>query len=139
MMLSKGFMVEGLDLSTEMLALAKEMHPNIVFYHADICTWDFPNKYDFISAWDSVWHAPPDEHAGILGKLCNGLSSEGVLIYTSGALDEPSDFCRYVRPYGIICLPCGRKLSCAYGRRDTDYDRTWPFHSFVTKPGYSES
>lgn len=91
MMLSKGFMVEGLDLSTEMLALAKERHPKIVFYHADICTWDFPKKYDFISAWDSVWHAPLDEHAGILEKLCNGLSSEGVLIYTSGALDEPND------------------------------------------------
>lgn len=48
-----------------------------------------PKRYDFISAWDSIWHAPLAEHEGILQKLCGGLKPGGVLIFTSGGLDAP--------------------------------------------------
>ena len=88
-MLAKGFQTEGLDLSSEMIRLAKERHPDVLFHHADICTWEFPHQYDFISAWDSVWHAPLEEQESVLVKLCSGLNPEGVLIYTSGGLDKP--------------------------------------------------
>lgn len=89
LLLNEGFAVEGLDFSKEMLKLAKQRHPKTTFHYADICTWSFSKKFDFISAWDSVWHAPLDEHENILKKLCNALSPNGVLIYTSGAVDEP--------------------------------------------------
>jgi len=90
-LLNDGFVVEGLDLSGEMLKIAKQRHPDVKFHHVDICAWEFPKKYDFISAWDSVWHAPLKEQAQILKKLCNALAPNGVLIYTSGAVDEPGD------------------------------------------------
>jgi SAM-dependent methyltransferase len=90
-LLSRGFQVEGLDISAEMLALAKERHPVVVFYHADICDWDFPKGYDFISAWDSIWHVPLDRHAAVLRKLCAGLNPSGVLIFTSGGVDVPGE------------------------------------------------
>ncbi|MCJ8296377.1 MAG: class I SAM-dependent methyltransferase [Colwellia sp.] len=90
-LLNDGFSVEGLDLSSEMLNIAQQKHPDVKFHHADICKWDFPKKYDFISAWDSVWHAPLEEQAKILKKLCDALTPNGVLIYTSGAVDEPGD------------------------------------------------
>lgn len=90
MMIAKGFaQPEGLDISGQMLALAKERHPDLLFHQADICDWAFEKSYDFISAWDSVWHAPLEQQAGILTKLCRGLAPDGVLIYTSGAVDEP--------------------------------------------------
>jgi trans-aconitate methyltransferase len=41
-----------LDVSEKMIALARQQHPQIPFYHADISKWSFPKKYDFISAWD---------------------------------------------------------------------------------------
>ena len=91
LLLDNGFDVEGIHLSIEMLSLAQKKHPDVKFYHADICKWNFPKKYDFISAWDSVWHAPLEEQANILKKLCNALSPKGILIYTSGAVDEPGD------------------------------------------------
>ncbi|MEM7792496.1 MAG: class I SAM-dependent methyltransferase [Verrucomicrobiota bacterium] len=90
-LLAEGFEVEGLDISPEMLRFAKQRHPKQIFYLADICKWNFPRKYDFISAWDSIWHAPLAEHEAILEKLCNGLKEEGILIFTSGGVDEPSD------------------------------------------------
>jgi 2-polyprenyl-3-methyl-5-hydroxy-6-metoxy-1,4-benzoquinol methylase len=95
-MLAQHFQPEGLDLSSEMIRLARERHPTVLFHQADICTWEFPKKYDFISAWDSVWHAPLEEQESILVKLCSGLTPKGVLIYTTGGLDKP----------GSITNPC---------------------------------
>ncbi len=87
--LNRGFAVEGLDLSAEMLALARTRHPAVRFHHADICTWEFPRGFDFISAWDSIWHVPLDRQAAVLEKLCAGLNPGGVLIFTSGGVDVP--------------------------------------------------
>jgi len=91
LLLAEGFETEGLDISAEMIRLARERHPGVVFHQADICTWEFPKRYDFISAWDSIWHVPLAEHEGILQKLCEGLKPGGVLIFTSAGLDEPGE------------------------------------------------
>ena len=89
LLLSDGFTVEGLDISTEMLRLAKLRHPHVLFHQADICKWTAPHQYDFISAWDSVWHIPLQEQESVLKKICGALNPTGVLIYTAGGLDHP--------------------------------------------------
>ena len=55
---SQRFTVEGVDVSAQMIAIAQQRHPNVVFHHADICQWVLPRRYDFITAWDSIWHVP---------------------------------------------------------------------------------
>ena len=55
---SEGFTVEGIDVSERMVALARRRDPDVQFYHADICEWNLPRKYDFITGWDSIWHVP---------------------------------------------------------------------------------
>ncbi len=91
LLLSEGFAVEGLDISPDMLARAKRRHPELTFHFADICEWEFPHPYDFISAWDSIWHAPLEMHETVLVKLCSALTDGGVLIFTAGGLDEPDE------------------------------------------------
>ena len=91
LMISEGFEAEGVDISPEMIRMAKQRHPEVVFHLADICSWDFPKKYDLISAWDSIWHAPLAEQEAILRKLCKGLRQGGILIFTSGGVDQPGD------------------------------------------------
>ena len=91
LLLARGFAVEALDFSAEMIALAKEKHPQVLFHHADICTWQFPKGYDFISAWDSIWHVPLDRSLAVVEKLCAGLNPGGVLIFTSGGVDAPEE------------------------------------------------
>ncbi|MCH7226069.1 class I SAM-dependent methyltransferase [Haloferula sp. A504] len=86
-----GFAVEGLDISQGMLKQARARHPDVEFHLADIVTWDFPKQYDFISAWDSVWHVPLEHQEEVLRKLCAGLAGNGVLIYTSGGVDTPEE------------------------------------------------
>lgn len=86
-----GFEAEGLDLSAEMLRLARARHPGLRFHHADIRDWQANVRYDFISAWDSIWHVPLADQPGVLAKLCGLLAPGGVLLFTAGGLDTPSE------------------------------------------------
>ena len=81
LLIGQGFEVEGLDLSAEMLRLARLRHPGVVFHHADICTWTAPHSYDFITAWDSIWHVPLSSQRDVLGKLCSALAAKGAIIF----------------------------------------------------------
>lgn len=91
LLLQQGFAVEGLDLSSEMLRLARERHPQVVFHHADVCAWQPQGEYDFISAWDSVWHVPLVDQKAVWSKLMRALAPGGVLLLTTGGVDEPGD------------------------------------------------
>jgi SAM-dependent methyltransferase len=86
-----GYAVEGLDLSPRMIELAKQDSPRAVFHQVDICKWTVPRRYDFITAWDSVWHVPLDQSELVLRKLCGALTTNGILIWTSGGLDHPEE------------------------------------------------
>lgn len=91
LLLAHGYRVEGLDISTEMIALARQKHPAITFHHADLSSWKFPRAYDFISAWDSIWHLPLADQENTLQKLCAALKPGGIMIFTSGGVDTPGD------------------------------------------------
>lgn len=79
-----GFTPTGVDISEEMISLARQRHPEATFYMEDICTWHFPQKYDLICAWDSTFHLPLAEQKPVLQKMCDGLHSKGVLLFTCG-------------------------------------------------------
>ena len=90
-LIGHGFNVEGLDVSQRMIELAKKRHPSTTFHHADISDWNFSKKYDFISAWDSIWHLPLADQEMVLTKILRGLTSDGVCIFTTGGLDAPEE------------------------------------------------
>jgi SAM-dependent methyltransferase len=85
------FVVEGIDISSEMLTLVRERHPNNTFYFGDICTFNLPHQYRFISAWDCLWHVPLHSQAALITKLCHALQPGGVLIFSCGGVDEPGE------------------------------------------------
>lgn len=91
LLLSNGFTPEGVDISGEMLKLAKQRHPQIEFHHQDICEWILPKKYDFITAWDSIWHIPLEQQENVLKKIVDGLNKDGVFIFSFGGTNEPGD------------------------------------------------
>lgn len=88
---NEGFTPEGIDISQEMTRLAKNRHPNVTFHHQDICEWAIEEKYDFITAWDSIWHIPIEQQENVLTKLVSCLNAGGVLIFSFGGTDEPGD------------------------------------------------
>lgn len=80
----QGFQAEGLDISEEMINLAKQLHPDTTFYRADICGWTPPKPYSLIIAWDSTFHLPLGMQEPVTKKLCDALEPKGVLIFTCG-------------------------------------------------------
>ncbi|WP_444929958.1 class I SAM-dependent DNA methyltransferase [Microbulbifer sp. SSSA002] len=85
---NEGFTPEGVDISENMIKIAKNKHPNIKFYHQDICKWKATKKYDFISAWDSIWHIPIEKQQKVLIKLVSLLNKDGILIFSFGGTDK---------------------------------------------------
>ena len=88
MLSQAGFDVSGLDVSKKMLSLAKQRHPQITFVHADICSYDLPHKYDFITAWDSIWHIPLSEQRNVIAKIVDSLNASGVFIFSFGGTES---------------------------------------------------
>ncbi len=91
LMLENGFQPEGVDISAKMVELAITRHPEISFYLQDICVWSLPKKYSFITAWDSIWHVPLSEQAGVLKKLFSGLEKGGVCLFSAGGLEQAGE------------------------------------------------
>jgi len=130
LLLKHSFQPEGLDVSTEMIALARARHPQVTFYHADISKWVFPKKYDFISAWDSTWHLPLDLQEPVLEKISAGLAPGGIHLFTSGGLDEPGEkedpgFLQVPLAYSVLGIPRLLELLSKFGCicRHLEYDQ----------------
>ena len=81
---NKGFSVTGIDVSTEMIKLAGRNHPEHKFIVQDICSWETDQQFNFIVAWDSIFHLPLGMQKPVVSKLCRLLAKDGVLIYTFG-------------------------------------------------------
>lgn len=137
LLLRAGFTVEGVDISSRMLALARERHPNITFYQADISQWTLPRQYDLISGWDSIWHLPLREQEPVLRKLMQGLKPGGILIYTTAGLDEPTETVDASMgvpvSYGVLGIPDTLKLIDAGGCvcRHLEYDQHPELHLYL--------
>ena len=76
---SHGYEVEGLDVSARMITLARQRSPTVTFHQADVCEWTPGKRYDFITAWDSIWHVPLARSEDVLRKLLGSLTADGVL------------------------------------------------------------
>lgn len=91
LLLEQGFSPEGIDVSDEMITRARKKYPDVTFYHADVCSWQPTKSYDFITAWDSLWHVPLEDHESVLKKLLSSLNPGGVFIFSTGGLDEANE------------------------------------------------
>ena len=87
----RGLQIEGIDISGRMIALARAADPDVLLHHADVCRWQPPRSYRFITAWDSIWHVRLEEQRPLMLKLMGALEPGGVLVFSAGGLDAASE------------------------------------------------
>jgi SAM-dependent methyltransferase len=118
-LLARGFHCTGLDISAAMVALARTQSSEAEFVVGDICTWRLPRHYELITAWDSTFHLPLDQHEPVLRKLCAGLSTNGVLLFTCGGGEAPGqtqgEFGGRQFTYSTLGVPACVRLLWQYG------------------------
>ena len=134
---SRDFLVDGVDASATMISLARKYQSDVRFFHADIRTWDFPETYDFVSAWDCLWHVPLTDQASVFERLCRVLNTGGVFIFSMGGLDaeeEKSDATMgpelYYATLGIPkTLELVERMGCVC--RHLEYDQHPEAHTYL--------
>jgi SAM-dependent methyltransferase len=137
LLLKEGFEPEGIDVSSRMLALARARHPAVSFQQADIAKWDFPKKYDIILGWDCLWHLPLERQEPVLSKICEGLNSKGVFIFSTGGIDGPGEksdsFMGPRMDYSALGIPKTLELLTKFGCvcRHLEYDQYPEEHLFL--------
>ena len=79
--------LEGIDVSAQMIALARAADPAVVLHQADVCAWQPPRAYRFITAWDSIWHVPLAAQRALLLKLMAALEDGAIMVFSAGGLE----------------------------------------------------
>lgn len=105
----KGYIIDGIDLSKEMLNIAKTKYPNINFYNMDMMNIILDKKYDGIMLAYSLFHLTKEEVIEVLPKYYDLLNKKGkiLLILQDGTgeqlIDEPlkNGFKMFINYYSL--------------------------------------
>ena len=74
--LKNNYSVEGLDLSSQMLRLAKKKHPDIVFHRGDMVSFKLKKRFDAIKClFSAVGHVKTKRNWISLFETCPDISS----------------------------------------------------------------
>ena len=94
--LEKGFSVEGIDLSTEMIKIARKMVPKGVFRIMDMRKLKYPNEsFDGLCVAYSLYHIPSKQTLDVLKNFNRVLKPNGIIILMlqkgkgEGVIPEP--------------------------------------------------
>ena len=68
-----------MDISTEMLEIAKENVPEADFAQADIDTYQFPKGVDIVFAFASLLHSSKESLFGLFTRMHNALNEDGIV------------------------------------------------------------
>lgn len=93
---NKGINVTGIDLSEEMIRIAKEKHPSVNFQVADMRTFKPSTKIDVVYAGYSMFHFPQEDFERTLENIKTYLNKKGIFALVmqegSGELYEVEPF-----------------------------------------------
>ena len=129
--------VEGIDISNQMLSIARAKRPDITFHHVDFVQWQSPHHYDFISCWDAFWHIPLADQPEALTKMLDLLAPGGVCIFSFGGLEEPdshsNNYMGVTMAYATLGIKGYRRIisECRCIEQTLEFDQNGEKHCFM--------
>lgn len=88
----RGYGVTGIDLSNEMIKIAKKNVPEGNFIKQDMLKMNFPeNTFNIIVSFFAIIHVPREQHQKILKKMYKLLKKQGILFISMGIEDLETD------------------------------------------------
>lgn len=100
--ISRKAVVTGIDISAEMVKMAKEKFPQIDIICGDAENYDFQNQFDVIMIYNAFPHFPNPER--LIENLAKALKNGGRLSIAHGASREEINKCHSGKP-SKISLP----------------------------------
>ena len=87
--LARTFSLTGIDISSTMIALAKENVPAAKFVIADVAKTEFPAcRFDAIVSFYAIFHIPRQEHLNLFRRFAQWLRPGGLLLFTVARQDD---------------------------------------------------
>ena len=83
------FSLTGIDISSNMIALAKKNVPTASFIIADVMETEFPaGSFDAIVSFYAIFHIPRQEHLNLFRRFAQWLRPGGLLLFTVARKDD---------------------------------------------------
>ncbi len=77
----RGCLVEGVDLSSNMVAMARRDHPDLVFTVGSLTELPYPDdQFAGVMLWYSIIHTPPAGQARIFAEVARVLGTGGYVL-----------------------------------------------------------
>ena len=90
---TRGYQVEGYDLSPAMLEIARREVPTAVFREARIEDLSLePKSVDLIVSFFAIIHVPRDEHGELFHRMWTWLKPGAAALLSLGTSDNPNGF-----------------------------------------------
>ena len=92
-LVSKGFIVTGIDISSKMLEIARKEVPEAEFIECDMTKIAFPeDSFDGIVSLYAIFHVPKEKHKLLFRKFHEIMKHRGILFFCVGSEEwEGSD------------------------------------------------
>jgi ubiquinone/menaquinone biosynthesis C-methylase UbiE len=108
-----GCVVEGVDLSPGMVAMARRDHPELHFEVGSLTGLPWADgRFAGVMLWYSIIHTPPSEHAAIFAEVVRVLRPEGHVIVAFQSGEGTRDVAPAYRRFGHDVV-LGRHLTTA--------------------------
>ena len=83
------FSLTGIDISSNMIVLAKKNVPTASFIIADVMETEFPaGSFDAIVSFYAIFHIPRQEHLNLFRRFAQWLRPGGLLLFTIAKQDD---------------------------------------------------
>ena len=87
--LADNFSVTGIDISSSMIAMARENVSTARFIHADVTETEFPeDSFDAIVSYYAIFHIPRQEHRELFRRFAGWIRPGGLLLFTVAPKDD---------------------------------------------------